>query len=412
MTAARDIIRWARRGAPLAATVALLALPALAQADPTPLLPDLVQEPPPVTSIQVGTDTDTNDWAITFSSIVGNIGQGPMQIDGQLGTDAPDMTAYQVIQMSDGTTTEDLTHPIGHVHYDTDPSHNHWHFQPFDDYELRSLDGSQVFSDQKEGFCLVNSLQVPFAGIRGAQGEFTIGAPGDPGYFCNLGHPEAESIREGISIGWADEYTGIRSGTDVDLTGVPAGRYVLVQQVNTDQSIQELDYSNNAWSAVVDISWPSGPSGAPKAIVRTTCPGTATCSFTDPPPPPPAPPTAKDRKPPVMLLGGATRQRFLRNRSIYVYAKCNEICTVRASGRIAALQIASSLRTSSVKKTLKPGARTKLNLPVSARVRRLINKQLRKRGARVTVRVTITAVDASGNHMSTKRTLVLLPRDA
>jgi hypothetical protein len=412
LTSAREIIKWARRGAPLAVTVALLALPGFAQADPTPLLPDLVQEPPPTTSIQVGKDTDTGDWAITFNSIVGNIGAGPLEVDGTGPGGGVDMTAYQVIHNSDGSTSMDTSDPIGHVHYDTDPSHNHWHFQPFDDYELRSLDGSQVFSDQKEGFCLVNSLEVPFAGTRGDESEFTIGEPGDPGYFCDLGDPDATSIREGISVGWGDEYTGIRSGTDVDLTGVPAGRYILVQQVNTDQSIQELDYTNNAWSAVVDISWPSGPSGEPAAVVRATCPGVATCSFTDPPPPPPPPPPAQDHQPPVMLLGGATRQRFLRNRSIYVYAKCDEVCTLRASGRIAALQVASLLRTASVKKTLKPGVRTKINLPISARVRRLINKQLRKRGARVSVRVTITVVDAAGNSMSMKRTLVLLPRDA
>jgi hypothetical protein len=112
-------------------------------------------------------------------------------------------------------------------------------------------------------------------------------------------------------------------------------------------------------------------------------------------------------KAPKLLLGGATRQRFLRGRAIYVYAKCDEVCTIRASGRIAALQIARTLRTASVKKTLKPGARTKIKLPISARTRKLINRQL-ARGARVTVRVTLTAVDASGNRTSQKRLLTLL----
>jgi hypothetical protein len=125
----------------------------------------------------------------------------------------------------------------------------------------------------------------------------------------------------------------------------------------------------------------------------------------------PAPP-AKARKVPILLLGGATRQRFLRNRTIYVYAKCATGCTVHASGRIAALQIASALRTSSVKKTLRPGVRTKINMPVTARVRRLINKQLAKRHGRVSVRVTTTVVDASGQLSSMHRTLTLLPRNA
>jgi hypothetical protein len=402
----------ARRFAPLMGVAALLALPAAASAGTPQLLPDLIQVPPPTNSVLVGKDTDTQHWAITFTSIVGNVGAGPLEIQGS-GPGAPtDMTAYQMIYQQ-GSSTPVQGAQVGTVHYDTDPSHNHWHFQPFDEYELRSLDGSQVYSDQKEGFCLVNfpplPAGTPLAGPAGLESDYTIGTQGDPGYFCNLGHPEATSILEGISVGWSDEYTGIRSGTDVDLTGVPAGRYDLVQQVNTTRAIQELDYTNNAWSAVVDISYPNGPSGEPAAIVRATCPGVATCSYTDPPGPPPPAPAAPDKTAPKLLLGGATRQRFLRGRAIYVYAKCDEACTVKASGRIAALQVASSLRTASTKLTLRPGVRTKVKLPISARTRALINRQLR-RGARVMVRVSLSAVDASGNRTSNKRTLTLLRR--
>jgi hypothetical protein len=130
----------------------------------------------------------------------------------------------------------------------------------------------------------------------------------------------------------------------------------------------------------------------------------AACTYTDPPgPPPPAPDTTA----PKLLLGGATRQRFLRGRAIYVYVKCDEVCTVTASGRIAALQVAKALRTASTKLTLKPGVRTKIKLPITARTRAIINRQLR-RGARVMVRVSLTATDASGNRTSGKRTLTLL----
>jgi hypothetical protein len=144
-------------------------------------------------------------------------------------------------------------------------------------------------------------------------------------------------------------------------------------------------------------------------VARNSCSFSETCPYTDPPPPPGPKPPGADLTPPKFLLGGATRQRFLRGRALYVYAKCDEICTVRASGRIAALQIASSLRTASVKKILRPGERTKIKLPISQRVRNLINKQL-GRGARVVVRVTLTAVDGSGNRSSAKRTLTLVHR--
>lgn len=417
--AAREIFKGARRPASLAAglVVALLALPAAASAGtPVPLLPDLIQVPPPTNSIVVGQDTDTGQWAITFNSIVGNVGAGPLEVQGFGPGGGQDMTAYQMIYQQGSPTPVRSADPIGGVTYDTDPSHNHWHFHPFDDYQLRSIsDPNQVYSDQKEGFCLVNFPPLPdgtpTVGPAGLETDYNIGTFGQAGYFCNQGDDNATSIREGISVGWSDEYTGIRSGTDVLLHDVPAGRYDLVQQVNSTRAIQELDYTNNAWSAVVDISYPNGPDGEPAAIVRATCPGVETCSYTDPPrppaPPPPAPP-APDTTAPKLLLGGATRQRFLRGRAIYVYAKCNEVCTIKASGRIAALQVASSLRTASTKLTLRPGVRTKIKLAISKRTRKIINRQL-GRGARVVVRVTLVATDSAGNRTTTfRRTLTLL----
>jgi hypothetical protein len=197
----------------------------------------------------------------------------------------------------------------------------------------------------------------------------------------------------------------------VDITGVPAGRYYLVHSVNTNHSIQELgdDFANNVAAATVDISWPGGPAAAPTVKVLATCAASDTCPYTDPPAPPAPAPPGPDVTAPKLLLGGATRQRFLRGRAIYVYAKCDEICTITASGRIAALQVAKSLRTASTKLTLKPGVRTKINLPISKRTRAVINRQL-GRGARVIVRVSLAASDSAGNRTSTTRTLTLLRR--
>jgi len=383
---------------------------------PQPLLPDLVQEPPPLDSISVSTDADTGHFVLGFTSIVGNVGAGPFEMQGDGPGDGQDMTAYQWIYQSSGPPEQGPV--IGIVHYETElANHDHWHFQPFDDYQLRSLDGSQVWSDQKEGFCLLNSLSLPpgtpLSGPPGPESQYPFYPTTDPRYYCYRDHPEITSITEGISVGWADEYTPFVGGQDVDLTGVPAGRYYLVQKVNSNGSIEELDYSNNAWSAAVDLSWPNGPDATPAVKVLNSCPASETCPYTDPPPPPPPPPppAAPDKTPPTLLLGGATRQRFLRDRAIYVYAKCSEPCTVTASGRIAALQIARSLRTASARMALRAGVRTKIKLPISSRTRRIVNRQL-KRHARVTVRVTLTAVGAAGNRTRHVRTLRLLPRGA
>ena len=406
LNAAREIVASLHSGAFVFAVVALgLALPGAAHAA-SPLLPDLVQFPP--TDIRVQLDPEgPGDYQLGFTSQVGNIGLGPFEVQGHRELTDTDMTARQIIHMNDDTTV--TSDPIGVVHYESDLlNHDHWHFQPFDTYELRTLDGTLVSPDQKEGFCLIDGSQVPksiFPGPAAPQHWFF-----DPDTFCDKHDSTATDINEGLSVGWTDTYAPFRGGQDVVVTGVPAGRYYLVHHVNKNGAIQELNPGNDVATATVDLTWPGGPSATPKVVVLKICFASATCPYSDPLPPPlPAPP-APDVTAPKLLLGGATRQRFLRGRSIYVYAKCDEVCTISASGRIAALQVARSLSTATTKVTLRPGVRTMIKLRISKRVRATINRQLR-RGARVTVRVTLVATDSAGNKTGlTRRTLALLRR--
>ena len=117
VTSAREIFNRARRLAPLVVLMASLAVPAAARAGgPQPLLPDLMQEVPQDIRIQQNPDAP-GDWQLGFTSVVGNVGAGPLEIHG-VGPGNADMTAYQVIHMSGGGTTEDQTKPIGVVHYE------------------------------------------------------------------------------------------------------------------------------------------------------------------------------------------------------------------------------------------------------------------------------------------------------
>jgi Lysyl oxidase len=387
-------------------TVVGLALPGVAHAA-SPQLPDLIQFPP--TDIRVQLDPEgSGDYQLGFTSQVGNVGFGPFEVDGTGPGSAQDMTARQIIHMDNTSTV--TTDPIGVLHYESSlPNHNHWHFQPFDSYELRRIsDNAVVAPDQKEGFCLIDGTQMPLSLYSGPIASRNW--PFDPAHFCEKDNPDAIHMNEGISVGWTDTYAPFRGGQDVVVTGVPAGRYYLVHHVNMNGAIQELNPDNDVATATVDLTWPGGPSAMPKVVVLKTCFASATCPYTDPLPPPPPSPPAADVTAPKLLLGGATRQRFLRGRSIYVYAKCDEACTISASGRIAALQVARSLTTATTKLSLKPGVRTMIKLRISRKVRATINRQL-ARGAPVTVRVTLVATDAAGNKASeTRRLLTLLHR--
>jgi hypothetical protein len=408
VTTARDTFERAWRGVALgAAAAALLALPAAAAQAADPALPDLVQMAPSTIAVSKGSD---GHYLLGFTSGVGNVGSAPFEVRGHRDAfdsgdhSQPNMTAYQVLP----DVAEEDQPVIGEVHYEIGGDHDHWHFQPFDSYELhRVSDNALVGNDQKEGFCLIDGLQLPltFSTLGPRQPAFWLY---DEDTFCDKGNPDALDIDEGISVGWMDEYGPIRGGQDIDLTGVPAGRYYLVHHVNVDGSIEELNPSNDVASAAIDITYPDGPSGAPAVgPVLRTCLASPTCPYTDPQPPPPPPPAGPDTMAPKLLLGGASRQRFLRGRAIYVYAKCDEVCTITASGRIVVAQGAKKLRTSSTKVTLRPGVRTKIKLPITARVRALINRQLKRR-ARVTVRVSLVALDAAGNRTKSKRLLTLV----
>ena len=75
-----------------------------------------------------------------------------------------------------------------------------------------------------------------------------------------------------------DRYGPFFHGQNVELTGLPAGRYLLGQDVNPGRRIRELAYSNNAASALVDLSWPNGTRAAPRVSVLRRCDASADCS--------------------------------------------------------------------------------------------------------------------------------------
>jgi hypothetical protein len=66
-------------------------------------------------------------------------------------------------------------------------------------------------------------------------------------------------------------------GQFVDVTGVPAGEYYLVHRVNADRKLRESDYSNDAASLLIELSWPQGTSQEPSVSVLRGCPNTDSC---------------------------------------------------------------------------------------------------------------------------------------
>src|SRR4051794_34723123 len=209
----------------VAAAVCALGGASAVHAEPArELLPDLDQEYPSDLRVTVVGSKVKPLYLLGFTSAVRNIGDGPLIIRGH----RPDagtavMQADQVVERADGT--EEVSPGIGSMQYVVSPDHQHWHYLGFDRYQIYELRkarlGTEVARDQKTGFCLGDRYRVTIAVRHRAPSKVYTSR-------CGLHNPGLASIEEGISVGYGDAYSAFLEGQDLPLSGLAAGRYVLV----------------------------------------------------------------------------------------------------------------------------------------------------------------------------------------
>ena len=78
-------------------------------------------------------------------------------------------------------------------------------------------------------------------------------------------------------MGWGDDYEPHGEGQQIDLTGLPAGDYVLVHTANPDRRLRETDYGNNSASLRLRLGWSGGRDGRPVIEVLARCPSGPSC---------------------------------------------------------------------------------------------------------------------------------------
>jgi hypothetical protein len=159
---------------------------------------------------------------------------------------------------------------VGRLRYVAASDHRHWHLLGFDRYILRRAGGAHaVVRDQKTGFCLGDRYPDARRGRLPAAPPRKVHRSR-----CGLDHPEFLGVQEGISVGYGDAYAATLEGQYLPLTGLPAGRYVLVHRVNADRRLRELDYTNNAASLLLRLRWRHG---APALRLLRSCPDSDAC---------------------------------------------------------------------------------------------------------------------------------------
>jgi glucose/arabinose dehydrogenase len=229
------------------------------------LLPDLDQEAP---SELVLTQA-RGQWRLGFRSAVRNVGDGPLIIDGRRPEPGVrEMSAEQVVVNGDGPRT--LVSDAGSLRYVRSPDHQHWHLLGFDRYELRRPGSAHsLVRDRKSGFCLGDRYEVTTVALDAKEPE--------PRYTsrCGLDRPGLMGIREGISVGYGDDYAANLEGQFLPLDRLRAGRYVLVHRVNADGRLRESSYTNNAASMLLRLRWLRGH--IPDITILAVCPRSEHC---------------------------------------------------------------------------------------------------------------------------------------
>jgi len=115
--------------------------------------------------------------------------------------------------------------------------HQHYHFKGVGQYTLYQADGTTVAAvGHKEGFCLEDVEPIPWLNPQPPQPS--------QAYDCN---------DQGLHAGYEDIYPNDIDCQWIDITGLPAGQYVLSVHVNEQEYLPESNYDNNEAHVPVTI---------------------------------------------------------------------------------------------------------------------------------------------------------------
>jgi hypothetical protein len=134
-----------------------------------------------------------------------------------------------------GTADLRIGAPASNGCFEFSPCHQHYHFMGFGEYTLYETDGTTVAAvGHKQGFCVEDT--EPYGAMPGP-------ASTTP-FTCTS---------QGLHVGWEDVYPSDIDCQWIDITGVPAGSYVLSVVVDPERLLPESDYGNNEARVTVII---------------------------------------------------------------------------------------------------------------------------------------------------------------
>jgi hypothetical protein len=209
-------------------------------AAPDDRLPDLSMTRP--TDLRVQT-TSTGARRLQMTTTIVNIGKGPFETRASRASIRDStMDVSQRIYNAAGGTRVHETELVAKYAGD---GHDHWHVQQVATYELYAPTGSGpvLRRDSKVGSCFFDTnpyrLTLP-------------GAPETRQYLHDgCGSRQSLFVKNGISVGWSDRYGWDFAWQWIDVTGLPAGEYLLKISADPDGQFEELVEKNNCnWTRI------------------------------------------------------------------------------------------------------------------------------------------------------------------
>jgi hypothetical protein len=203
-------------------------------------LPDLAMRKPSHLVIQT---TSTGRRRLRLTTTIVNLGKGPFETRASRPS-----TSYSTMSVSQriyNTAGGYRTHKTTLLAKYAGDGHNHWHVQRVASYELfaKSGAGSALRRGSKVGFCFFDTNAYRLSLPR---------APATRRYFqSGCGTRSSIRIKNGISVGWSDVYPWDFAWQWIDVTGLPAGEYLLKVTADPRQQFEELVEENNCnWTRI------------------------------------------------------------------------------------------------------------------------------------------------------------------
>jgi hypothetical protein len=204
---------------------------------------------------------------LRFDQVLGNIGTGPLDIrfdrpHGVTPVDGQDVPVHQRIYRSNGSHADIAA---GNVHWHA--IHGHYHFDGFAESRLWAVDAgghrsgtAPVATGDKVSFCIATTNVNPAWWAKRPFGQDAYPAPDCLEPASTSGG--MDHFKQGMAVGWTDEYNWFLPGQYVEVSGVPDGDYILDTTVDPTHRLIEASKANNCGSVRVRLS---GMATSPKA---------------------------------------------------------------------------------------------------------------------------------------------------